>query len=252
MGKYSGILICSDFDGTLRGKNGIPENNLTAIKQFQSEGGLFSIITGRSYKFFKKYADKIDFNTYLGAMNGTVIWHAPTDTVVFEDIMKGDYASKILKIKSVCPNFRDLDLYTDGVNIQFPVGSMDFDDNFFKAISKPLNKIVIHGYEPYSDEPLAAIKEILGESYLLSQSWASGIEIQNADCTKGTAVRRIATLTGANKLICVGDYGNDIPMLTEADIGYAVANANDSVKAVADRITVSAEEGAIEKIISEL
>ena len=41
-------------------------------------------------------------------------------------------------------------------------------------------------------------------------------------------------------------------MLRTADIGYAVANASERVKAVADRITVSCEEGAIARIIAEL
>ena len=41
-------------------------------------------------------------------------------------------------------------------------------------------------------------------------------------------------------------------MIKVADVGYAVANASESVKAFADRITVSASEGAIAKIISEL
>ena len=41
-------------------------------------------------------------------------------------------------------------------------------------------------------------------------------------------------------------------MIRDADIGYAVENAADSLKAVADRITVSARDGAIAKIIDDL
>ncbi|MBQ2716718.1 MAG: HAD hydrolase family protein, partial [Clostridia bacterium] len=37
-----------------------------------------------------------------------------------------------------------------------------------------------------------------------------------------------------------------------ADIGYAVGNATDSLKAVADRVTVNVREHAIAKIIEEL
>ena len=40
--------------------------------------------------------------------------------------------------------------------------------------------------------------------------------------------------------------------LKNAAIGYAVANASDDLKAVADRITVSNEEHAIAKIIEDL
>ena len=52
--------------------------------------------------------------------------------------------------------------------------------------------------------------------------------------------------------MCVGDFENDISMIKEADIGYAVGNAADELKAVADRITVNAADGAIAKIIYEI
>jgi hydroxymethylpyrimidine pyrophosphatase-like HAD family hydrolase len=41
-------------------------------------------------------------------------------------------------------------------------------------------------------------------------------------------------------------------MVRDADVGYAVANAVDSLKAVADKITVSVEDAAIARIIEEL
>ena len=52
--------------------------------------------------------------------------------------------------------------------------------------------------------------------------------------------------------IAVGDYDNDITMLKAAGVGYAVANATAAAKAAADKITVSNEDHAIAKIISEL
>ena len=41
-------------------------------------------------------------------------------------------------------------------------------------------------------------------------------------------------------------------MVRAAALGYAVANATDEVKAVADRITVSNEEHAIAQIVNDL
>ena len=46
MGKFSGILICSDFDGTLAVGGHVVEKNIDAIRYFQENGGLFSVITG--------------------------------------------------------------------------------------------------------------------------------------------------------------------------------------------------------------
>lgn len=52
---------------------------------------------------------------------------------------------------------------------------------------------------------------------------------------------------------CVnGDYNNDIAIIRQAEIGFAVANAVDEVKAVADHITVSNDEHAIAAIVDML
>jgi hydroxymethylpyrimidine pyrophosphatase-like HAD family hydrolase len=41
-------------------------------------------------------------------------------------------------------------------------------------------------------------------------------------------------------------------MLLAADIGYAVENASDEVKAAADRITVHAKDAALARIIEDI
>jgi hydroxymethylpyrimidine pyrophosphatase-like HAD family hydrolase len=50
----------------------------------------------------------------------------------------------------------------------------------------------------------------------------------------------------------VGDYNNDISMIKSAGLGFAVANAVDEVKAVADYVTVSNDDDAIAVIIEDL
>ena len=54
------------------------------------------------------------------------------------------------------------------------------------------------------------------------------------------------------KTVAVGDYNNDISMLKAARLGIAVANACPEAKAAADAVTVSNEEHAIAKIISDI
>ena len=54
------------------------------------------------------------------------------------------------------------------------------------------------------------------------------------------------------RTIAVGDYYNDISMIKAAGAGFAVANAVDEVKAVADYITVSNNESAIAAIVNKL
>ena len=56
MGKFDGVLICSDIDGTLTDSCGkISTENCRAIEYFQSEGGMFTVSTGRYHNFIEKF-----------------------------------------------------------------------------------------------------------------------------------------------------------------------------------------------------
>lgn len=51
--------------------------------------------------------------------------------------------------------------------------------------------------------------------------------------------------------IAIGDNLNDISMIKTAGIGVAVENADDALKALADFISVSNNDGAIAQIIEK-
>ena len=49
MGKFDGVLICTDLDGTLlRNDKSISADNKAAIDYFKAEGGRFTFVTGRT------------------------------------------------------------------------------------------------------------------------------------------------------------------------------------------------------------
>ena len=53
MGKFDGVLLVSDFDDTLYGANRrIPPRNLEALHYFVSQGGRFTVATGRAHRTF--------------------------------------------------------------------------------------------------------------------------------------------------------------------------------------------------------
>jgi hydroxymethylpyrimidine pyrophosphatase-like HAD family hydrolase len=51
------------------------------------------------------------------------------------------------------------------------------------------------------------------------------------------------------KVVAVGDSGNDIPMMSGAGISVAVSNATDTLKAVCDRVICSNNEHVVEYIL---
>ena len=94
---------------------------------------------------------------------------------------------------------------------------------------------------------------VSGSDELISvRSWHTGVEVIGKSNTKGCAVRKVADAIGARLVVAVGDYENDASMIEAADIGYAVENATDSLKAIANRSTVDVKNGAIAAVIYEL
>ena len=53
MGKFSGYLICSDYDGTFATAGQPVQENLEALRHFVENGGRFTLATGRSVEFIR-------------------------------------------------------------------------------------------------------------------------------------------------------------------------------------------------------
>lgn len=75
------------------------------------------------------------------------------------------------------------------------------------------------------------------------------ITAQGTDKSKG--LRAVMDILGLKReeTMAFGDGGNDIPIVREAGIGVAMGNANESLKAVADYVTVCVEEEGIRKAL---
>ena len=70
---------------------------------------------------------------------------------------------------------------------------------------------------------------------------------------KGIAVEKLMKHLDVkkDKVICVGDSYNDLPMFRQAGLGVAMENAQTEVKEAADFITGSNDEDGIVKVISK-
>ena len=73
MGKFDGILIVSDLDGTLLNRESrISQENRNAIAYFESEGGHFTYISGRVARCMAPILQKMTPPIPVGCNNGMV------------------------------------------------------------------------------------------------------------------------------------------------------------------------------------
>ena len=90
MGKFTGVLLCSDYDNTIvdtaavmRGEieESLPgERTLKAVEYFMSEGGRFAVATGRALAAFVQQAKTIPKNAPAVLYNGAALYDFSTET----------------------------------------------------------------------------------------------------------------------------------------------------------------------------
>lgn len=267
MGKFDGVLFCTDLDGTLlNSQRQVSAENRAAIEYFKSEGGSFTIITGRPPCLSSEIYEASGANIPYGCINGGAIYDPAAGKYLWADALPEEAKDIIRYVERNMPDI--------GIQVNYPdricfCRANSSTDHFCEITGYPyiFKDIKDLGEEPiykviFSTDDEARLAEIRAEISALPQaeqvSFISGArdlcEMLSKGNTKGTALCKLAELLGFDmkKTVAVGDFENDIDMIKKAGIGYAVANADPRAKAVADRITVSNNDHAIARIIEEL
>lgn len=245
MGKYSGYLICTDLDGTfIDDKGELIERNLKAVEEYMKEGGLFTVATGRTGWYLKeRYGEAIKINTYLVCLNGTMIYDTEQQKIVYSNVMKKDKMDGVKKYVDGCECAY---IYT-AHNLYHKIEDVPQDEDIYKIV-------YVYKTEEECLRMFREMEERYGEDFDFNRSYKEFLEMENKGSGKGDAVRKMRSLLGekVKTVICFGDFENDLTMIEEADIGVAVGNALPSLKEIADKVTVSNDEGAIAEIINEI
>ncbi len=256
MGKFDGYLICSDFDGTIYADGKISKENIEAIEYFQSEGGYFTFASGRNYEMFTEgAASVITPNAPILSYNGALIISIDGKKIYYQGLVTKEQMLHAFSAYDHCKDIKCFHVNTVGRS-----GVYTFDENdspearreFIGSFTAPFVKMIAVMHDGHTDETYAEVKRLFSKDFNITRSWKFGIEFNDPNDSKGRAAQWLKNELGCHTLVCVGDYDNDIDMVEAADIGYAVGNATDSLKAVADRVTVNVREHAIAKIIEEL
>lgn len=266
MKKFEGLLFCTDLDGTLYTTDKkVSKRNLEAIEYFKSEGGIFTFITGRVPESSGEMFELIKPNAPYGCINGGGIYDGYENKYLWKASLPFEAVELVKLVHEKLPTMGIQYSTENGVYFckdneamerfrqltGLPNLVCDFDDWSHTVI-----KIV---FADLDEEQILALAELLdaqpkSKDYDFVRSASILYEILPKGANKGDLLLKMADMLGIDrkKTIVVGDYNNDISMLKTAGLGFAVANAVDEVKAVADYVTVSNDEDAIAMIIEGL
>ncbi len=252
---FDGILIASDWDGTICTGGVVSQKTATAVRYFQEHGGLFTIASGRYPEHLDTFSEIITPNTYQIALNGAVISDRKSGKILFSGHCGDDIYDVLRDIVMLGTKYDSVWLYPIGDTHATRYSAEYFIDNFDKMRHiKTYKSILTASQNEGCEEEEERIRQCINlRGYYALRSFETSLEIISKDLSKGSAVERLKTVVHARVSVTVGDYENDIPMLCDADLSYAVQNAIPSVKLSADVVTEhTAADGALSEVISDI
>ena len=270
MADFSRYLIATDLDGTFLTKSsGIPERNLRALERYRAGGGLFTFATGRTYTNVRPLLPNVEnlLNTAAVLCNGACLYDFAERRALFETMMPEAEVTRLLEFAAV--EAPDLLFYVLARR-QIRFSNFTDETNRYVAFCEPgavlisnpnawprgdWYKMVFRG----TSDRLPAVRKMLtdrfGDRFALTSSSNHNLEIQMAGCSKAVGLAKLREIDERARdrvLIVCGDYENDIPMLTAADIAVCPENASPAVKEIADYVLCSCTEGMIGDLVEKL
>lgn len=258
-------LFITDYDGTLGMANDISEENVKAIKEYQSKGGKFVICTGRSYKTILPICKKYGITGDIISFQGALICDIETGVPIYDG---GVDKAKILELREKVMNdglsagvYIGDYLHYDKINEYMQVylkvvgfNAIKEDDitETVKNTSEKVRKIIALGKEDIISKAQKKYSEEYADSLIVNTSTPFLFEAINPVNSKGNGVRRIAEYYNIplSEVITVGDSLNDMELINGEWHGVAVGNAVEELKKKAKEVTVDFKDNPI-KILLE-
>lgn len=264
MGKFDGVLLVSDFDDTLYDSHHrIPPRNLEAISYFQSQGGRFTVATGRAHRTFVTHVHLAPINAPVVLSNGSALYDFQTNRMLEQTFLPPSAPQNFAELLHLFPSigieaYHDEDIYvwnpnriTDAHMVK--VGT-DYHICPVSRVPIPWTKAILQQEHPILLQAQSWLLNHYGALYEAIFSNQYYLEITLKGSTKGGMVDKMAARLGIapGQIYCVGDNQNDIPMLERSAIPFAPANCAQEVKDWGAQILCHCDDGVIGDIVDIL
>ena len=274
MGRFDGVLLCSDFDNTLVDTNGaavgggelppVPERSREALERFMAQGGRFAVATGRALPAFVPFAAGVPTNAPCVLSNGAALYDMEKKTYVATAFLPDSIRERGNEILAAVPGLA-CELYHDGMEVHC-MHPNDITTRHKHLTHAPCEevadlrdapghcaKLLLEGDRVQQEQAMAYLrKKGWDKDYEIVPSSDYWIEVTAKGASKGGMIRTLAKLLGTPHIYGIGDHLNDLSMLAVSEIGFAPANSVEQVLSAADRVVCTAAEGALADVVDIL
>ena len=272
-------VIIMDVDGTLtNSKKQITPKTKEMLIAAQNKGIKLVLASGRPVSGLIGLAKELEMEKHHGLLvsfNGSKVVDCQTKEVLFNQTMRIEDAREVLEHMK---NFKVYPMIDKGnylfVNdvykgmityqnekidiIQYEARGGNFKlceiEDLSSFVDFPLNKILTAGDPEYLNEHYQDMMEPFKERLNCMFTAPFYFEFTAKGIDKAKALDSVLKPMGfqQKEMVAFGDGDNDATMLSYAGIGVAMDNAQDSLKKIADKITLSNEEDGIAVMLETL
>ena len=265
--------IAFDLDGTLLNSQGqILESSKNVIRHVRERGIKVVFVTGRHHTAVKPYYYELNLDTPIICCNGTYIYQPQTDEVLISNPLSKAQSEKVITLAE--QHDIDLLMYSrDAMNYSRLNPHMEkftrwvascpqevrpnvkqMDD--FRALLDNPNEVVWKFVVSHPDRHVmeTVVAALPTNEFSSEWSWIDRVDVANQGNSKGGRLLELLKIWNIDPqyVISFGDNHNDSSMISAVGMGIAMGNAEQEVKSIAKRVTLSNDENGIEKALEEL
>ena len=258
--KSSDLIIYTDVDGTaathINYQGIVSDANLQAIEEFVKEGGMFGVASGRNHPSIDEIFQYKNINMPYVEANGASVWDQDKQDYLSIHYINREFKKHIYQYvksntKLTMTAMKDtskkvvFDDFRDDWILDYPRDMMSYEE----FIETDLLKCAILAYKEDIDQAMEELKTVdFLEGITSSRSADIYLEFFNSKASKGEGIKTVLNSREDlkdRKLVCIGDFYNDISMLEIADIAICPANAVKEVQEICDYIAASNDKDTL-------
>lgn len=273
MGTSKIKLVAADMDGTLLNRDRkVTKYTQEVIKEAIAQGVYFVPATGRAVNALPEELKQMEGIRYGIFSNGATIYDLKEEKVIYKNHFEtkrvlelADFLEQFDQMQSVSLNGQSYASKEDMSNIDY----YELDSNTRAIIEG--SRVLVDDLRLFVKEQAESVEkttllfktmeerqrvwEVLEkiEDIQFSSSLPKNLEISKKGCNKGDGLLHLAQALGLEReeLMACGDADNDREMLEAAGFAVVMENGLDSMKAIADYITVSNQEDGVAKAMEK-
>lgn len=265
-------LVASDIDGTLlNSQDRVIPRLREVITRLGGTGAHLTLATGRPHRWLAPVLEQLPVRPVCVCANGAVLYDSASDRVLRSHLVEpAVMAAVVATANEALAEFGGVGVGVERVG----EGAFDHESEYFAVapnylpaweapdcsvedeeavLAQPAVKLLLRNENLNAEQMYALVSPMIDESQAhVTFSMSEGLlEVAAPGVTKALGVELLGKYYDVPQAetICFGDMPNDIEMLRWAGLGVAMGNARLEVKAAADHVTTTNDEGGVAEVL---